>query len=116
MDPVAEEYFEKTLAFMNDQGATPLVVLTPINPKMRKVLGPLGWDLRHEQVVTYIESLQGEYDFKFVDMTDPRVFGFDPKQWYDGVHMTTVNTRPAIDYILEQTGGVPPVTPPASGE
>ena len=49
-------------------------------------------------------------------MTDPRVFGFDRKEWYDGMHMTTVNTRPAIDYILEQTGGVPPVAPPAGGE
>ena len=116
MDPVAEEYFEKTLAFMNEQGTTPLIVLTPINPKMRKVLGPLGWNVRHKQVVTYIESLQGEYDFKFVDMTDPRVFGFDPRQWYDGVHMTTVNTRPAIDYILKESGGVPPVQPPAGGE
>ena len=116
MDPTAESYVEKTLAFMNEQGATPLVVLTPIHPKLRKVLGPLGWNVRHEQVVAYIESLQSRYDFLFVDMTDPRVFGFDPRQWYDGVHMTTVNTRPAIDYILEQTGGVPPVAPPAGGD
>ena len=116
MDVNSEEYFEKTLAFMNDQGATPLIVLSPINPKLREVLGPLGWDERHTQVVAYIESLQGEYDFKFVDLTDPTVFGFNPKQWYDGVHMTTVNTRPAIDYILEQTGGVPPVAPPAGGK
>lgn len=38
-------------------------------------------------------------------MTDPSVFGADPVQWHDGVHMTAVNTRRAIDYILEQTGG-----------
>ena len=53
--------------------------------------------------------MQGKYDFKFLDLTDPSVFGFDPKQFYDGMHMTTVNTRKAIDYILKQTGGVPPV-------
>ncbi len=100
---------------MNEQGATPLIVLTPINPKMRKVLGPLGWDARHKQVVQYIESLQGTYDFKFLDLTDPSLFGFDPKQFYDGMHMTTINTEKAIDYILKQTGGVPPVKPPASG-
>ncbi len=116
MDPLAETYFTKTLAFMNDQGATPLVVLTPIHPKLRKVLGPLGWELRHEQVAAYIESQQSAYDFVFVDMTDPAVFGFDPKQFYDGMHMTTVNTRRAIDYILKETGGVPPVEPPASGQ
>ena len=28
-DPEAQKYFEKTLAFMNEQGATPLLVLTP---------------------------------------------------------------------------------------
>jgi hypothetical protein len=116
MDPTSEAYFEKTLKFMNDQGATPLVVLTPINPKLRKILAPLGWETRHEQVVAYIESQKAHYDFIFIDLTDPSVFGFDPKQFYDGMHMTTINTRRAIDYILKQTGGVPPVQPPASGQ
>lgn len=108
LDPTAQSYFEKTLAFMNEQGATPVLVLTPINPKLRKIVGPLGWTKRHEEVVAYIESLRDEYDFVFLDYTDPTVFGFDPQQWYDGVHMTTVNTRRAIDHILEQTGGFPP--------
>ena len=116
MDPESEAYFEKTLKFMNDQGATPLIVLTPINPKLGKILNPLGRKLRHEQVVSFIESMQGKYDFKFLDLTDPSVFGFDPKQFYDGMHMTTINTEKAIGYILKETGGVPPVKPPAGGE
>ena len=114
-DTASEVYFEKTLKFMNEQGATPLVVLTPINPKLATVLDPLGRTIRHRQVVSYIESLQGKYQFKFLDLTDPSLFGFDPKQFYDGMHMTTINTEKAIDYILKQTGGVPPVKPPASG-
>ena len=116
LDPASQAYFEKTLKFMNDQGATPLLVLTPINPKLAKILNPLGRLVRHQQVVSYIESLQGKYQFKFLDLTDPSVFGFVPKQFYDGMHMTTINTEKAIDYILKQTGGVPPVTPPASGQ
>jgi hypothetical protein len=116
VDPQSQAYFKKTLRFMNDQGATPLIVLTPINPKLAKVLNPLGRLQRHQQVVSYIESLQGKYQFKFLDLTDPSVFGFDPKQFYDGMHMTTINTEKAIDYILETTGGVPPVKPPASGQ
>jgi hypothetical protein len=115
LDPTAQAYLEKTLAFMNQQGATPVLVLTPINPKLREIIGPLGWDTRHQQVVAYLESLQGKYRFKFLDLTDPSVFGFVPKQFYDGVHMTTVNTEKAIDYILKQTGGIPPVTPRAGG-
>ena len=61
-DTASEAYFEKTLAFMNDRGATPLIVLTPINPKLAKV--SIRWPMiRHQQVVSYIESLQGKYQF-----------------------------------------------------
>lgn len=107
LDPEAQLYFEKTLKFMNDQGATPLIVLTPINPKLLKVVGPLGWYTRHRQVVDYVKSLQGKYHFVFVDITDITKFGADPQQFYDGVHMTQINTRRAIDYVLKQTGGIP---------
>ncbi len=107
LDPKAQWYFEKTLAFMNEQGATPLIVLTPINPKLLKTVGPLGWPERHQQVVDYVESLKDKYDFVFIDITDITRWGADPKQFYDGVHMTTINTRRAVDYVLEQTGGLP---------
>jgi hypothetical protein len=107
LDPEAQSYFERTLKLMNDQGATPLIVLTPIYPKLLKVLGPLGWPERHQQVVDYVTSLEGTYDFVFVDITDMTKFGADPQQFYDGVHMTTINTQRAIDYVLQQTGGLP---------
>jgi len=115
LDPTSQEYFQKTIAFMNEQGRTPVVVLTPINPRLRKILAPLGWDDRHEEVVKYLRSLQSRYDFVILDMTDPRVFGFDRHEWYDGVHMTTVNTRRAVDYIIRQTGGWPPAQPSEGG-
>jgi len=107
LDPEAQSYFERTLKLMNDRGATPLLVLTPINPKLLKVIGPLGWPERHQQVLDYVASLQSKYDFVFVDITDITKFGADPVQFYDGVHMTTINTRRAIDYVLKQTGGIP---------
>jgi hypothetical protein len=116
LDPQSEAYFEKTLAFINAQGATPILAITPINPKLAKVLDPLGRAQRHQQVLAYLRSLSSKYRFKLVDLTDPSVFGYDPKQWYDGVHMTTVNTEKAIDHILAQTGGIPPVHLPASGQ
>jgi hypothetical protein len=107
LDPEAQSYFERTLKLMNERGATPLIVLTPINPKLLKVIGPLGWPERHQQVLDYIASLKGKYDFVFVDITDITKFGADPRQFYDGVHMTTINTQRAIDYVLQQTGGLP---------
>jgi hypothetical protein len=60
LDPTAQEYFEKTVAFMNEEGRTPVIALTPINPKLRKILGPLGWTKRHEEAVAYLESLQSD--------------------------------------------------------
>jgi hypothetical protein len=107
LDPKAQKYFEDTLAFMNEKGATPLIVLTPINPKLRKYVDPLGWPERHKQVVDYVESLKTRYDFVFVDITDITKWGGDPEQFYDGVHMTTINTAKAVDYVLKQTGGLP---------
>ncbi len=107
LDPEAKAYFERTLRFMNDQATTPVIVLTPINPKLRKLVAPLGWTERHEEVRRYLASLRAEYSFVLVDISDPATFGADPVQWYDGVHMTGVNTRRAIDFILEEIEGIP---------
>jgi hypothetical protein len=108
LDPTAKEYFERGLAFMNARGATPVIALTPIKPELRELVAPLGWETRHRQVVDYVRSLESKYDFVFIDITDPSTFGADPREFYDGVHMTSVNTRRAIDHVLEQTGGFPP--------
>ena len=107
LDPEAQKYFEDTLAFMNEHGATPLIVLTPINPKLLKIVGPLGWPQRHQQVLDYLDSLKTKYKFLFVDITDITTWGGDPNGFYDGVHMTTANTAKATDYVLKQTGGLP---------
>lgn len=116
LDPEAERYFEQTLRFMNEQGAAPLLVVTPINPKLAKVLNPLGRTQRHRQVMQYIDALHGTYRFEFLDLTDPSLFDFDPKEFYDGVHMTSVNTRKAIDCILAESGGISTPTPPAHAQ
>jgi hypothetical protein len=107
LDPTAKKYFEQTLAFMNDQGATPLIVLTPINPKLREYVDPLGWPQRHQQVLDYLDSMKKQYKFEFIDITDITTWGGDPEGFYDGVHMTVENTAKATDYVLKQMGGLP---------
>jgi hypothetical protein len=107
MDPQAQRYFERTLALMNRDGATPVLVLTPINPKLKAIVGPLGWDARHRQVVDYLKSLRAKYRFAFVDVTDIRTYGGDPVQFFDGVHLTPVHARSVMDYVLRRTGGIP---------
>ncbi len=107
LDPDAQSYVERTLRFMNRRGATPVIVLTPINPKLLAEVEPLGWRERHGQVLACLEALQAEYDFVLVDITDPARFGADPIEYHDGVHLTSANTRRAIDHVLERTGGIP---------
>ena len=105
LDPEARQYFEKTLAFMNGRGLTPVIALSPISPALRAIVGPMGWDTRREELLAYLQTLQERYAYTLLDMSDPQVFAADPVQWHDGVHMTAVNSRKAIDYILQQTGG-----------
>ncbi len=87
---------------MNEEGAAPLIVLTPINPKLRKYVDPLGWPQRHQQVLDYLESLKTEYDFEFIDITDITTWDGDPEGFYDGVHMTTDNTARVAKYVLKK--------------
>ena len=102
LDPTAKKYFEDTLSFMNENGAKPLIVLTPINPKLREYVDPLGWPERHHEVLDYLESMQKKYDFEFIDITDITTWDGDPEGFYDGVHMTVDNTARATDYVLKK--------------
>ena len=53
LDPVAEQYVEKTLALMNSLGAKPVIVLSPYQPKLLAALRRLGWNTRHRQVLQF---------------------------------------------------------------
>jgi hypothetical protein len=105
LDPQAKRHFEKTLRFMNDQGATPVIVLSPQQPQVTAAVGEAGWDARRRQLIAYLDSLQGRYDFVLLDFTDVRSFGGDPDEFYDGYHMTVPNTRRLIDAVLERDPG-----------
>ncbi len=107
LDAAAKAYFERTLAFMKAEGATPIIVLTPMHPDLMATVAPLGWTDRHREVVAYLASLRDTYSLTVLDLCNEEVFGGDPRQWYDGVHPTAVNTRRAMLYILDQVEGQP---------
>jgi hypothetical protein len=100
IDPRARTYFEKTLGLMNKLGATPVLVLMPIQPRVLQAIKPLGWSERHRVVVAYLKSLQKRYRFTFFDFSELSSVGGDPKQYYDGAHMWVQNTRRVIDAVL----------------
>ena len=100
-----EGYFERTLAKMNAWGYPPVIVLSPIHPALRKVLGPLGWTVRHRQVLAYVDSLKARHPFTFMDMTSLSSFGGSPNLFYDGMHLTLPNVHRLLDAILRRAAG-----------
>ncbi len=102
LDPVQKAFFQQTLAAMNSYGSTPLIVLSPVQPRLLAYLRPLGWSLRHRQVLAYLHSLQPRYRFVLVDFSSVASFGGSPKAFFDGVHMKVSNYRRLIRALLRQ--------------
>jgi hypothetical protein len=99
-------YFEQTIAAMNRWGIHPVLVVTPIHPKLHKLIGPLGWDKRHQQVLDYLAGLQSRYRFTVIDMTAIATFGGSPNDFYDGTHMKVPNLRLMLDAVITRDPGL----------
>jgi hypothetical protein len=97
-----ERYFERLLAKTNAWGEPPVIVLTPIHPAMRAVLGPLGWNVRHRQVLAYLDALSKRYRFTLLDMTSLSSFGGSPRLFYDGFHLTIPNMHRLLDTLVRK--------------
>jgi len=102
IDPVPKHYFEKTLKLMNALGATPVLVMSPVQPQCLAAISANGYWQVHDKLVNYLDSLQGTYDFILIDLTDVSSFGGDPLNFYDGYHPRIRNTRRVIDEILRR--------------
>jgi hypothetical protein len=98
--PSARQFFERSLAAMNAWGATPVIVLTPMQPRLLRQLQPLGWNARHRDLLAYLHGLQARYHFVLFDMSLLSSFGGSPTAFYDGVHMMPSNYRKMIRVVL----------------
>jgi hypothetical protein len=105
LSPTQKHYFEKTLAAFNSWGEDPVIVLSPLEPALKKVIGPLGWDARHRDVLAYLKSLHAKYRFTVIDMTSLSSFGGSPNQFYDGIHMKVPNVRLMLNAVIKQARG-----------
>jgi len=94
------EFFERSLAAMNGWGATPVIVLSPMHPRLQRDLQPYGWSARHRELVAYLDALRGRYRFVLLDMSSIRSFGGSKRFFYDGVHMMPANYRRLVRAVL----------------
>ena len=100
----AEQRVEQTIAAMNEWHTRPIIVITPVHPQFARAIGPLGWTLRHRQLVAYLHSLQPKLKFDLLDASNIRSFGGTPGGFYDGVHMKLANVHRLLDWIIKKAG------------
>lgn len=100
----AASYFEKTVAFLNDHGATPVIVLMPIHPRVLRVMKQHGMGGEREQLREYLAALTETLDIAVVDFTRIQSFNGVPSWFYDGVHITQRNADRLIIALRAKTG------------
>jgi hypothetical protein len=99
-----EHWFERTLRAMHAWGVRPVIVLTPVQPKLLRVIGPLGWQRRHSEVVRYLHRVSARIPFELLDASRISTFGGNRRAFYDGVHMTPPNARRLVAWVIRRSG------------
>ncbi|MCW2950075.1 MAG: hypothetical protein JWN41_1088 [Thermoleophilia bacterium] len=103
--PAPTRDFESLVRIANSHGDVPTVMVTPYQPDAYAYLDRYHVDARTREVLALLRRLQHGHGIRFrlADFSELAAFGGDPSEFYDGVHMTTVNTDRAIDR-LDQLG------------
>jgi hypothetical protein len=107
------EFFERTVKTMNSWGATPVIVLSPMQPRLLRDLRYCGWEARHRDVLAYLSSLRSGCDFVLLDMSHIGSFKGSPRDFYDGVHMMPPNHRKLIRAVLADPAATAALDVPA---
>jgi hypothetical protein len=102
--PTPRRWFERTLSAFHGWGARVVVVLTPVQPKLLRVIGPLGWQARHRDAVRYLRTVARRTPFELLDASDVTTFGGSTGGFYDGVHMTEPNARRLVRWAIRHSG------------
>ena len=95
-------YFEDTLAFLNARDCEPLLILTPVHPKVMRVVRNDHWDSLHASLLDYFKEQQKRYHFTVLDFTFISSFNGDPAAFYDASHMKESNMRRLLDAAVRK--------------
>ena len=106
LDAKMQRYVRRTIELANSYGDTPTIVLMPLHPEAHKVLGPLGWDARRNDIRRFMHKLEEDgLKLHFEDMSDPATFHADTDKFHDGVHMHKKTMHRMMDE-LERRGAL----------
>jgi hypothetical protein len=104
LNPRRFVFFERTLAFMNQHGSTPVIVLNPVHPSELAELRRHGHPDR-EAALEYLSGLETRFDFVFVDAEDIQDWDGSAADFANANHVNRRNMRRLLDYIVANSDG-----------
>lgn len=98
----------------NEMGVTPVIVLTPYHPELRRFIAARGWVAVHRAVLRYLNGLRSEFSLRLVDFTSVASFRGWPNGFYDGMHARPVMMRRLLNVLVNKAGTLllPPTPTP----
>jgi len=99
IDPAQTLYFQRMLAFMNAQGATPVIALNPIYPSVLAKRRRYGFPERKAATV-YLNWLHERYRFLVVDCEDIRTWGGKASDFINVDHIDRTNMARMLRYFV----------------
>jgi hypothetical protein len=105
IDPAKTQYFQKFLAFANAQGATPVVVLNPIYPKVLAARQKYGFP-ELAAANDYLTWLHAHYKFISRNCEDIRTWGGTAYDFSSIDHIDRYNMNRLLKYVVSHSNGV----------
>jgi hypothetical protein len=105
IDPAKTQYFQKLLSFANSQGATPVVVLNPIYPKVLAARKKYGFP-ELTAANTYLAWLHARYQFISLNGEDIRTWGGTASDFGSIDHIDRYNMDRLLKWVVAHSNGV----------
>jgi len=103
IDPARTTYFQKLLAFANAQGATPVVVLNPIYPKVLAERMKYGYpELKAANI--YLAWLHARYKFIALNCQNIHKWGGLATDFANVSHIDRANMNRLVKYVVANSG------------
>ena len=97
-------YFDKALAWMNAQGATPVIVLNPIYPSIYRVMRERH-NRREQQALAQLHKLQKRFRFVVIDCSDIHKWHGKASDFSNATHVDQRNMQRMLKYIVANSHG-----------
>jgi hypothetical protein len=97
-------YFDEALAWMNNHGATPVIVLNPIYPSVYRLMQERHYR-REQQALAELRKLQRRFHFVVVDCSDIRRWHGKAKWFNNATHVNGQDMRLMLEYIVKHSHG-----------